>query len=215
MSEEISANSNKEEIAEYFQKNFKITDEVKANLIKEDISGDILLDISDGDFNTLGVKAGPLLKIKRFLKKEEPAFKKTKDINVKITNKSSIQEVKIFLEKYINYELKSMSIDGTKLIQLNEEGMNELGLKLGQKKKLIKYINYFKTLPVEEENKESEEEIIIHRNSSKQDVSNFLRKKSHLSQEIIESLELDAEVLLDLKDDEIDDINELTYFYSK
>ena len=209
MSEEISANSNKEEIAEYFQKNFKITDEVKANLIKEDISGDILLDISDNEFKSLGLKVGPLLKLKKYLKGKEDKFKETKEIKIKITNKSSTQQVKIFLEKYINYELKSMNIDGTKLIQLNDEGMNELGLKLGQKKKLIKYINYFKTLPVEEENKEPEEEIIIHRNSSKQDVSNFLRKKSHLSQEIIESLELDAEVLLDLKDDEIDDINEL------
>ena len=54
MSREISSDSKKEEIADYFQKNFKINDEAKNNLIKEDISGDILLDISDNEFKSLG-----------------------------------------------------------------------------------------------------------------------------------------------------------------
>ena len=53
MSSEISSNSKKEEIANYFQKNFKISDEAKNNLIKEEITGDILLDISDNEFKSL------------------------------------------------------------------------------------------------------------------------------------------------------------------
>ena len=130
----LTADSTKEEIANYFQNKFQISEEAKNNLIKQDISGDILLDISDGDFNTLGVKAGPLLKIKRFLKKKEPAFKKTKDINVKITNNSSEQEVNIFLEKYIDFRQKENMLNGKGLINLDENGMNKLGLNLGQKK---------------------------------------------------------------------------------
>ena len=106
MSEEISVNSTKEEIANYFQKNFKINEEVKRNFIQEDISGDILLDITDNEFKSLGVKIIPLKKIKKFLTKEEAKFRMTKDIKEKITVKSSIQDVNDFLEKCINFKKK-------------------------------------------------------------------------------------------------------------
>ena len=212
MSREISSDSKKEEIADYFQKNFKINDEAKNNLIKEDISGDILLDISDNEFKSLGIKVGQFIKIKKFIKGNEDKFKNAKEIKVKITSKSSPQQVKNFLESCLNFRQNDINIDGKRLLELGEEEMDKLGFNLGQKKKLVKYIDYFKTLPPEEEEekeKEVEEEIIIHRNSSEQDVSNFLRKKSHLSQEIIDSLGFDAEGLLDLEDNEIDGIEEL------
>lgn len=51
----ISIESTKEEIANYFVKKFK-TPEVKNNLIKEDISGDILLELEDKDLKSLGIK---------------------------------------------------------------------------------------------------------------------------------------------------------------
>ena len=91
--------------------------------------------------------------------------------------------------------------------------MNKLEFNLGQKKKLEKYINYFKTLIIEEEEKkESEdEEIIINKNSTQEEVSNFLRKNSKLSQEIIDELGFDAESLISATNtfiDEIEDLNE-------
>lgn len=86
-----------------------------------------------------------------------------------------------FLEKCINFKKKNI-LDGKGLIQLDEEGMNKLEFNLGQKKKLVKYINYFKTLIIVEEEKEFEdEEIIINKNSTEEEVSNFLRKNSKLS----------------------------------
>ena len=151
MASEISSNSKKEEIANYFQKNFKISDEAKNNLIKEEITGDILLDISDNEFKSLGLKVGHLLRIKKFLKGNEDNFKKAKEIKVKITSKSSPQQVKNFLESCLNYKLNENNIDGKRLIELKEEEMNKLGFNLGQKKKLVKCIDYFKTLPPEEE----------------------------------------------------------------
>ena len=134
MASEISSNSKKEEIANYFQKNFKISDEAKNNLIKEEITGDILLDISDNEFKSLGLKVGHLLRIKKFLKGNEDKFKKAKEIKVKITNKSSPQQVKNFLESCLNYKLNENNIDGKRLIELKEEEMNKLGFNLGQKK---------------------------------------------------------------------------------
>ena len=206
MSDLITADSTKEEIANYFQKNFKISEENKNNLIKEDISGDILLDITDKEFKSLlGITLGPLMKIKNFLKKEKEKFSIVKEIKEKITIKSSVKEVESFLKRCLNFSGNSVKLDGKKLIELNEEEMTKYGFNLGQKKKLLNYIKYFKTLPVEEENDSENEDIIINQNSSNEEVSIFLRKKSGLSQEIIDNLKLDAESLLLLEEDDIDD----------
>ena len=206
MSDLITADSTKEEIANYFQKNFKISEENKNNLIKEDISGDILLDITDKEFKSLlGITLGPLMKIKNFLKKEKEKFSLVKEIKEKITIKSSVKEVESFLKRCLNFSGNSDKLDGKKLIELNEEEMTKYGFNLGQKKKLLNYIKYFKTLPVEEENDSENEDIIINQNSSNEEVSIFLRKKSGLSQEIIDNLKLDAESLLLLEEDDIDD----------
>lgn len=58
----INANSSKEEVADFFVKKFDIKEEVKNNLIKEDISGDILLDLDKNDFKKLGMGLGSLKK---------------------------------------------------------------------------------------------------------------------------------------------------------
>ena len=210
MSELITADSTKEEIANYFQKNFNILEETKNNLIKEDISGDILLDITDKEFKSLlGIKPGHLIKIKNFLKNQKEKFILVKEIKEKITIKSSVKEVESFLKRCLNFSGNSNTLDGKKLIELNEEEMAKYGFNLGQKKKLINYIKYFKTLPVEEENDSENEDIIINKNSSNEEVSIFLRKKSNLSQEIVDDLGFDGECLLLLEEEDIDGLEEL------
>ena len=82
---------------------------------------------------------------------------------------------------------------------MKEEEMDKLGLKFCQKKRLIKYINYFKTLkPPEEEN------ILITRKSSEQDVSKFLKFKLRFSQDSIDDLCLDGGTLFELTENDID-----------
>ena len=135
MSDLITADSTKEEIANYFQKNFNILEETKNNLIKEDISGDILLDITDKEFKSLlGIKPGHLIKIKNFLKKEKEKFSLVKEIKEKITIKSSVKKVESFLKRCLNFSGNSNTLDGKKLIELNEEEMAKYGFNLGQKK---------------------------------------------------------------------------------
>ena len=150
MSEEnsITANSTKEEVSEYLAKKFRIKEGAKNNIIKEDISGDILNDLDDKDFKKLGIGLGPLKKIQAFLKDNKDKMGK-KEIKEKITIISSSEEVSNFFKNCLNFSGEINNLDGKGLIESDNEAINQLGLNMGQRKKLINYINYFKTLKVE------------------------------------------------------------------
>ena len=204
----IGGNAKKEEVAEYFLKNYKITEEAKNNIIKEDISGDILLNINDADYKYLKIKIGQYKKIQKYLEKNKDNFKE-KEIKEVITVKSKPEEIKNFFERCLNFKGNLNDLDGKGLIDLDEEGMKKLGLNLGQRKKLPKYIEYFKTLKIEEPPKE-EEEIIISKKSSEEEVAKFLEMRLKFSKDAIEALALDGESLYLLKDPDIDELTELT-----
>ena len=52
----ITSSSSKEEISSFFSSQFKIAKEIQDNIKKEDISGDILLDLSDNDLKKNWIK---------------------------------------------------------------------------------------------------------------------------------------------------------------
>ena len=62
MSKDITADSTKEEVADYYVREFQIPEESKNIMIKEDISGDILPDVTESDYNLFGIKKGSRLK---------------------------------------------------------------------------------------------------------------------------------------------------------
>ena len=70
------------------------------------------------------------------------------------------------------------------------------------------YIEYFKTLKIEEPSED--EEIIISKKSSEEEVAKFLEKKLKFSKDSIQALGLDGEVLYSLNETEIDELTELT-----
>ena len=148
--EVISFKSSKEDIANYFVKYFKISEEAKNDLINQDISGDILLTLDETDLKYLRIKIGPLKKIKKFLNENKELFIGEINIDEKITILSKSEEVKLFLEKYLNFTGDLNNLDGKGLFGLKEEEIKKLGLTLGKTKKLIKYIQYFKTTTYEE-----------------------------------------------------------------
>ena len=78
---------------------------------------------------------------------------------------------------------------------------------MGQEKKLIKYVNYFKTL---KEEIPEEKEIIITKESTKEEVAKLLKNKFNLSTEVIEILDLDGDAFFVLEEDDFDDVNELS-----
>ena len=206
----LSEESTKEEVSNYFMKKFNISEEVKNKMIKENISGDILLDLTDNDFKSFGLKFGPIKKIKNYLKENNNTFK-DKEIKECITVISKPEEVKSFFERCLDFKEDLNNLDGKGLIELDEEKMKALGLNLGQRKKIIKYIEYFKTLNVEihPPPPEEEEEIIITKKSSEEEVSKFLKMRLKMSQESIDALGLDGESLYMLEGTEVDEFTEL------
>ena len=84
--------------------------------------------------------------------------------------------------------------------------MKELGLRFGQRKRLIKYIRCFKTLELADK----EDKVLINKKSSSEEVSKFLRLKLNFSQDSIDILELDGESLFGLIEEDINDVTEIT-----
>ena len=111
----ISIESSKEEVANYFVKKFKIKEEAKNNIIKEDITADVLYDLDENDFKSIGIKLGPLTKIKNFLKENKDKFEE-KQINEKITIISKPEEVSSFFERCLNFKGDIKNLDGKGLI---------------------------------------------------------------------------------------------------
>ena len=81
------------------------------------------------------------------------------------------------------------NLDGKSLLELSDEAIKNLGLNLGQRKKLIKYISYFKTLKVE-----PPKEPTISKESSLEEVVSYLTKKLKISEEGINSIKEDLGV---------------------
>ena len=165
----LSETSSKEKVADYLSVTFQLGDEIKNILMNEYISGDILTSLSDEDFKELGIKLGKRKKIMKFIEDNKSKFKK-KEINEKLTINSTKEEVKSFFEKCIEFKGDLNSLNGKGLLELTEERMKSLGLKLGQRKRLIKYINFFKVFGIPFK----EEEIYITRESGVDEVTKFL-----------------------------------------
>ena len=193
MKDIISQKSKKEEIADFFHKKFKISEESKNNIIREDISGEVLMSLNKDDFKLLGIKAGPKMKIEKFLKNEFNFQEKDEDIKQIIRKNSTKNDVKIFFDQYLNFK-NELNINGKELLELEETKMNELGLNLGQRKKLLRYINYFN------KKEKEEEEIILTEKSNIEETSKFLEKKLFFSKESVDNLQFDGENIFDLFD---------------
>ena len=203
----LSESSTKEEVQEYLCNSLNLKDDAKNLILGEYLSGDVLHLLTLEELKSIGFKLGPAKKIDKLLGENKEKFKE-KEINVKIFSNSNYEEIKNFFEKYIDFKGELNPMIGKDLLELNEEGMKKIGLKYGQRKRLLKYIKYFKTLQPKVE--ESDEEISISRTSNEEDVSKFLKLKMKFSQEAIKNLELDGESFFDLKDEEINKITELS-----
>ena len=205
MKDTITQKSTKEEIANYFFDKFSISEKSKNRIIEEDISGEVLMSLENKDFRLLEITLGSCLYIKKFLEKNKSNFKE-EDIKEIITRFSKENEVKMFFEKCLNFK-KELNISGKELfeLELTDNKMKELGLNLGQRKKLIRYINHFKT--------KEKEEIILTRNSNKEEVAKFLLYKLSFSPESVKELGLDGENLFELINYDIKDLKELLESY--
>ena len=193
----LSIESTCEEVAEYFSKRIsKISKDIIQKLIDEGISGDVLLKV---DFKVLGVGLKVSTNIKNILK-ENQARLTPKNIpeNISIRNE---EEIKSFFEKYIGFKGDTSGIkEENELKSLNEENMKKLGLNLGQRIRLLRYIEYFNSL------NEKDIEVKITNKSSKEDVINYLKNELNISEDSINKNDLyDAEFLFQLNETILND----------
>ena len=208
----LSVESTKEEVAEYFVKNFKLPECNKEIIINEDISGDTLLQLSK-------LTAEPFLKIlsgkektkavcrtkfTNFLEKNKDKFQ-PKEIKEVIIATSGPEKVKDFFDKCLNFQKDLKGLNGKDLIELDEEKMIQLGLNLGQRFKLTRYIDHFKTLNINLNPKDKRE---INIDSTEEEVAEFLKTKLKFSKESIDALGFDADSFLNLKVSQIDILKE-------
>ena len=203
----LSSDSDEEEVIKFFINKAQITEEIQNNLKKENITGDILPYLSDDEFKKIiGFKLLPIKKWKLYFKDNADKFKQ-KEIEEKITEDSTEEEVKNFFEKCLNFREPLNGMDGKQLIELDEEKMKKIGLNLGKRKRLCQYINHFKSFLHTETFNEEDEKSMITRKSSLEDVSNFLKLRLKFSKESIDEIQLDGDTLFELEDNEIEDFN--------
>ena len=197
---DISNKSTKEEVAEFFKNNFRASEDVSNNFIKEYISGDILPILSDHDLESLGLNFDLINTWMQYYYKNMDKFKEN-EVKEEISSNSTSEEVKIFLESYLDFK-ENIDLNGKLLFGLNEEEMKKLAMKLGQRKKLIKYIN-----KINMNKNKVETNMTVTKKSSVEEVANFLMNKLKLSKQTIEKLLLDGKALFDIEEDYIDKLD--------
>ena len=118
--EKITSSSTKEKTA-FFLTKFKISKELQDKMIKEDISGDILLNIEEDELKKIGFKIGPIKKVKKYLTENKADFPEKK-IDEEIGDLSTVEDVKTFFENCIGFK-GDIGIDGKQLLELKKEDM--------------------------------------------------------------------------------------------
>ena len=70
----LSIKSTKEEVSQFFFENYKITEKVKENIIKESITGEILILLEEDDYTFLEISPEIKGKIKKYLESNKNNF---------------------------------------------------------------------------------------------------------------------------------------------
>ena len=206
----ITSESTEEEVLKFFVEKANISEDMQTKLKKESITGEVLPLLDKEDFsNYFGFKYGNTKKWTVYYEKNKDKFT-PKEIKERINQSSTEEEVKNFFERCLDFKGPLENINGKKLLELTEEEMKKIGLNLGKRKKLTQYIKYFITLIPKESAEDEIDNIPITRTSSRDEVNNFLKFKLKISQDSIDELQLDAESLLELEEDEIDGLKVIT-----
>lgn len=207
---DLSSESTCEKVAEFFYKKFCISEEAKNNLIKESISGDILSDIQSKDYLNFGIKGGPQQKIKKYIQENKDKKLKAKAIQENISSISNEENIKKFFERCLNFTGNLNGLTEKDFLSLDEDKMKKIGLNFGQRKKLEKYIKYFKEVKETKSFEESDFEINVSPKSSEEEIKNFLENALKLSPKLIDELAFDGESLFLLEEEGIEDLGDLS-----
>ena len=200
----LSNESTEEEVVKFFIEKCKISEDIQNKLKSENITGEVLPLLTKNDFkDSFNFKFANFKKWEIYYNENKDKFT-PKEIKEAITPYSTEEEVKSFFERCLSFKGALENMNGKKLIELNEEEMKKIGLNLGKRKRLIKYIKYFKTLNPKESTEDVADNILITRTSSEEDVTNFLKLKLKISKNSIDEIALDGESLFELNENDIE-----------
>ena len=118
-------NKTKEEIVDYLEKYYKISNNTKQIIINEFIDGEVLFEFNEEDFEQLELLPFALITLKNDIKNE-----KNKNKIIKESSKEKI------LKKFISFGIEEP-------FEYIEYKSNNSDLKIGQKKLIKKYSNHF------------------------------------------------------------------------
>lgn len=137
-------------IFDFFQKNILVDNSgrgvvrcIVISFIIESISGDVLPYLNDKDYIYLGIKEKLREKIQKYV--SDNIFLLTKnELEIDININSSETEVEKFFKNNFNLKKQIKNINGKNLFSLTEKKMKNLGLNLGQRKKLNVFLEHNK-----------------------------------------------------------------------
>ena len=198
----ISKDSTSDEICSFLkQKGFIKNENIIANFKKENIKGNEILFLQGDDFINLGFKL--FKKIIKNLEAIKTSQKEILEFNENIDENSTEKEVYNFLKNEIKLDEKTLenfrNINGQKLKELKNENLINLGLKLGERRKLIKYFQ-----------SQSKNLIELTINSTIEEVCEFLKVRFNIDEETLNALkesEIDGKTFFNLSEEDFEELN--------
>ena len=198
----ISKDSTADEICSFLkQKGFIKNENIIANFKKENIKGNEILFLESDDFINLGFKF--FKKIIKTLETIKNSQKEILEFNENISEQSTEKEVYNFLINEIKLDGKTLenftNINGQKLKELKNENLINLGLKLGERRKLLKYFQ-----------SRSKDTIELTINSTVEEVCEFLKVRFDIDEEALNAFtesEIDGKTFFNLSEEDFEELN--------
>lgn len=132
---ELTKESPKDDVAEFCKYRLGFPVDTLKIIINEFLSGDVLPFIIEQELTEIGFNLICRSKILKYVKKNKEKFKDLK-FNEKILFNTTKEEMEKFLDKNLDFKGGQNEIDRKGLIKLKVEDMKNLGMKLGQRKRL-------------------------------------------------------------------------------
>ena len=190
-----------------FLKSILKADKIIQIFKNERIKGNELYYLIDNDYDTIFKIPLKKKKLKEELEKIEKANKNIKDYDENIYINSNEEHIYNFLKKEILLEDKILEkfkgYDGKQLKNLTENDLITLDLKIGERRKILNYTKSMESKKIESKENNANN---ITKNSTKEEVYEFLKNKFNLSDDVLEdflSYEITGERFLQLNQENI------------
>ena len=191
-----------------FLKSLKIKDTTVSKFKEEKIKGNELFYLIDQDYEYFKIFKLQKKNLQKKLEEIKVSVSNILDYKINIDSNSKEEEVYNFLKTECHLEEnileKFKDIKGQKFQKLKEQDLKNIGLKLGERRKILSYISSMKS----KINNVNNNNIIS--SSTIEEVCSFLKYKFNLSEEILNifrNAEIDGNQFFELGPDDLSDLS--------